>query len=327
MPKNKPRSQLIYPASTLVAVILLCFYAWKNSEEIAPLLSADFRFLGLALCGLIATSGMIALVNYQMLAALGKQVPRMICFWLTVLTNLANQVLPFNSGLGIRVLYLKRHYNLPYSQSGSIVVAFQLLQVAILGLVIVCTTGFLIEDQVLNQRLLIFGLGTTCLAITCLLVAKSLRSWKWSFLARLGQGISEMQRSKANLAWILIYSIAIRLLTAFIFWSVATSLGRDTAFLSCLLLTTIAGFTSLAQFTPNNIGIREAVVGGLSAIAALSTVEAVTISLFVRMLALARSLALCPFALSRLGIYPSELVFVSRESPHPSGSKESNSCH
>jgi uncharacterized membrane protein YbhN (UPF0104 family) len=247
-----------------VVLTVMVVYAWYNRDTFSGLLHIRWDYM---LCLTLLWVPYEAIPGWRtklFLEHYGANLSFIEWFGLSVITDMANWILPFQGGIVPTAMYLKRQHNLPYTQYVSIMVGSYVLfflSSSVMGLVV---TGLVywIYGKVSPVALLFFScilLGT----LLFLMVSPKLppSRFKLAEYARsVLEGWTELKNDRSLVISIsAIFSLG-SILTSLIFFISYRALSLDVDFLPTMVLGLISGYAIFIKLTPGNLGIREAIV-------------------------------------------------------------------
>ena len=253
---------------SLVATFVLFFllYIIDQRHHLAELFSlspASLAGLFLLAWGVIGTFG---LINFIVFRRINCPVTLSEGMTLAVVNTLGN-LLPFSGGLIGKGIYLKQRHQLSYQSYLSATVALYIIFIVANGLAGSLTLAYLgITDSWPAWYLfvgftgLVFPVVLFFLPITRL-VPRRLR--KIVNNAHSGWGV--ISDSFSTITVIIVVRLAGTFLSAGRLWLLFHAFSQTIGFSHCIVFVSGAILTRLVSVTPGGLGIREVIVGGLSA--------------------------------------------------------------
>lgn len=261
-------------------------YLSRNAHRFVTLLNISPSLLLLAVAlnlTAFAGNGLINLVLYR---HLGAAVIVAEAMSLAAVNTLAN-LLPFAGGMVAKGAYLKRKFGLTYTRFLSATVALFVLMVSASGAVGLATLAYM--RLVLGRdvpRLLVAGFLVMLLGIAILWLPASLvPRGRWT--ARFEQfldGWRFVGRRPALLIMLLLLQLALMVVLAGRYWTAFHLMSQNVSLADCLLFAAATVLTQLVTITPDGLGIREGIVGGIATLLGFDigvSVVAVTIDRLV----------------------------------------------
>lgn len=274
-----------YVLSGLFLLVLLIYLSANSSEYQALLNLSRLRLLLLGLL-ILAAYVIGGLINLGLYRDLGAKVNIVEAVSLAAVNNLANQ-LPFAGGMVAKGAYLKRKFGLTYTRFLSATVALFVLMVSASGAVGLATLAYmrlvLARDVPL---LLVAGFLVMLLGVAVLWLPASLAPrGRWT--ARFEQfldGWRFVGRRPALLIMLLLLQLALMVVLAGRYWTAFHLMSQNVSLADCLLFAAATVLTQLVTITPDGLGIREGIVGGIATLLGFDigvSVVAVTIDRLV----------------------------------------------
>lgn len=211
------------------------------------------------------------LFTKAILAAFGKNMDFKESSYLSLLSSIGNYFMPMQGGAGIRAIYLKTKYKLPYSYfisilSGNYIVTFLINSfIGLVSLIIIHQlTG--VYSPLLYITFSIVFIGMIFLSI--IQVPKKLveKNFDFRYLNRIIKIIQEITKgwNIINGNKRLLFHLILLTLTNFIVATIITViefqiLNYDFTAWNILLYTSLASLSLLISLTPGSIGIKEAI--------------------------------------------------------------------
>ncbi len=218
-------------------------------------------------------------------------------FGLPVVTTMGNHLTPLSGGMVIRAAYLKYKHQFPYSKFTTLLGATYLTGFWIAGLIGVLITVPLAQKQPeMWYATTVFGL---IVFGTSLLFLLPTFQFPWQnrfvgFLNRVLTGWNFIRNDKVLLLKLLVITFVSALINGVSYWLAYKALGFAVPFDKALLVSLITVFSSLLSLTPGNLGVRETLVGLVSAAAGVGGGEGLLAALLVRVASLASAFTLGP---------------------------------
>lgn len=302
---------------SLFIILLFAGYVWQNAAEFRSLLdlSASLLFFAVML-NLINFFGN-GLINLLLYRRLGAAVTGTEAMSLSAVNSLAN-LLPFAGGMLAKGVYLKRKFGLSYTRFLSATMAVFVVMVAASGAVGLATLLYL--SNVLDQAipvLLVAGFLVMLLGVTVLWLPPSLlRRGPWRVrVERFLQGWQLIRRDSRLLLAILLLQLALMAVLAGRYWTAFHLMSQPVTLTDCLLFAAGTTLTQLVTITPDGLGIREGIVGGIATLLGFDlgiSVMAVAIDRLVSTaIIIALGSAASYYLARRIGDYPAMKVEVN----------------
>ena len=273
--KGRPRLRRVVQLTVEIGVLgyLVYFFASQSGR-----LS---RLEGVGLPDIAALAGTIVFGNLYMagqfkylVGSLGARIAYGQAVCLSAGCTLLNY-LPLNAGMIVKARFLKKHLGVKYAHFISLVGA-QMLAVVVaagaMGLIVTALTG----DGAGGGRWHLAGLFAAGLggALMMLHIPPSWLGagggWLRTALRDLLVGLERMRVRPLQLAILLGLAVFKLLIISVRFQVCFAALGVKVTFLSCLMYAAVTALLMLVSITPNSLGLREILVGGVAALTGLS---------------------------------------------------------
>nr|MBA4405534.1 hypothetical protein [Nanoarchaeum sp.] len=247
--------------STLVIVLtlsLLVLYIYKNINDFKQLLNIHsyyiiplfiLTFIGLFLNGYILD---ILLTPFKI------KINKKEKLLLPILTNFYNYITPFRGGMAARAIYLKKKYNLTYTDFLGTTLAVYLLAFFIASLAAIISLLLIKFNLLIFIFLLIIFLILTVIIIT----APKIKLTKYNMLNRFIKVINDWNLIKKNKPVIYktfiitLFQLFLSTLSVLLCYKV---LGIDIGFTKALFISSISSLSIVISITPGNLGIGDAI--------------------------------------------------------------------
>lgn len=119
---------------TLLFIAAGILYVWLRKEEFLALNWPSLAAIVIVGAAFLTNLLIMALFNALVSRKLGANITIIESLALSIVTSAANFVLPMRAGTGLRGLYMKRVFQLPYSKFGSTLVVFYLCNIFVASL-------------------------------------------------------------------------------------------------------------------------------------------------------------------------------------------------
>ncbi len=293
---------LISIALSTLALIGLGYYLYRNWADVTPLLDANPVLLVVMLLLLLVQMWGQAACNWLMFKTLGSQVNLLECFWLGIVSNTANSLLPAQPGAAVRAVYLKKVHQLEFAHFSSAFFAFQIVDVVVVSTIYLVLYLTRAPKNQFTTALAIFAFVViaVCLATFLLPKIKQPRNRFFVFFVNAWDGWHQLKSKPKTLVFLVLGVFLIRAIDGIVFYVACAAVGLEVGFDKALMATSLAAVFNAVKVTPGNIGIQESVYGMLSSIVGVSSVQCVTISLLIRTITIVRSVLILPIALHQL---------------------------
>ncbi len=255
----------------LVLIALLGYYLYRNRDELLALLKLDVPTVAWIL--LLALGACVANCVYHKLILDTYHMPLQPIDWLGVVfvANVLAFVLPLRADLVFSATYYKRTKGLAYVKSVSVAagnIIFGVLFALIQMLAALICTG-LLEGQWPAVLWLVWGGCTLAVGVFIafsLFFQDRMPKWltKYKKIQDIVTGFNDLLRNRA-LLWKLLACLTVNnLLHLFLFMACFRAIGMNVTIYQALFYNSVNRLCSLVAIVPNNLGIREAVMGASS---------------------------------------------------------------
>jgi uncharacterized protein (TIRG00374 family) len=216
----------------------------------------------------------------------------------TTLATLANSVLPFQSGSGVRAVHLKQRYGLAYSDFVVTLYGNAIIVILVNGLT---ALAFLVLPFIdwgpLVAFLFVVLLGFTVMAISLISPRLRLDELVLAILARLPGRLAKRviaQIEAVVRSWKLVTAdrvllsrmilvVVMNLLARLaLFWFLFEAIGIHVRFPAAIILTALTNLTLFVALTPGAFGIREAILAVYAGSLGITQTDALSVSLAER---------------------------------------------
>ncbi len=285
--------------SLAVAIAILAAFGFYLRAHIDDLKieSLDARYLLAAFGIYLIRPIVLGAVNRAMLRALGSRVSLWECYWLAIVANASNLLLPMSSA-ALRGYYLKQKHQFAYTHFLSTLLGAQFLLVLVASLTALGCLALMAPLGQGHGRVLILVLALTTLvggiAASLLPDLGTGKNWVYNKIVTVIQGWHALRRRKSVVLQVCALGLLLRVFDAFTFWLAARGAGFDVPPLGAVALTSATATIGVLRITPGNLGIHEALVGFVSDIIGLTIPQGIAIALLCRTVAILRTVLLAP---------------------------------
>lgn len=187
---------------------------------------------------------------------------------LSYVANLANQILPYRPGIALRYLVLRKHYQLPLKVYSFSTLFYFIILMLCASLMMIIPWAFFDLPQSFDEHLY---LATIALASILLGLGLLHGVIKWIHkrknapnLTQFTEQIKTVLKDIPTMAGCLIGFGLIQALIVISFLVIFTALGKPLALSHGFFIVGVATFGLMFPITPGNIGVLEALMGGLT---------------------------------------------------------------
>ena len=203
-------------------------------------------------------------LNYSMIRRFGFRVSFLDSVLLQYANSFLNKILPtIGAGAAFRAVFLKKKYRFPYSQFVSTLGGLYLISfiaTALIGLA--CMAAIYLQGGVTNWVITLAFLGLLLPSLAIVIFSPELPPGENRLLRTLRSIISGWNILKQDRRFILMYTIFVILQLFLSAWQVLISyraLGVQAELIPMVFLSSLGIILALLNFTPDGIGVREAV--------------------------------------------------------------------
>lgn len=212
--------------------------------------------------------------------------------FISILSALGNFIGPLQGGVGIRAYYLKKKFNLSYSNFSytflaNYLIAYLVICIqALIGIYLIGREGLGISKGVIFFFVLLFFGIIIALFLPHIYYfnERKNRFMRSTFdhYNKLISGWHKITKNKAVLLRLLILVILTTLTHTTIFWIEFSAINIEISLSQVMLYSSIVSISTLFAFTPGGIGIRETILILLQSSLGISTSEILSVSLIDR---------------------------------------------
>jgi uncharacterized membrane protein YbhN (UPF0104 family) len=254
--------------TNLVIFAGLLYYLYVNADHYLGLMHLSVS--GIIFLFLLSTASPFfnGLINTYLFQSLGVAISMKDGYYLAAASTLANE-LPISGGIIVKGYYLKKMHNLSYAKYFSASLAFFVCIVAVNGGIGLAILAFwaLFNNYIAAPLLWIgFGLMTSVVLIfffpfNFFTVPGKLKNWIDQFLA----GWLIFSGNPQLLLTLVFFQTCLMIVFAVRYWLAFHMVSQNVTFIQTVLFSSASFLTLLASFAPGGLGVREAIVGALSA--------------------------------------------------------------
>lgn len=297
------KRRILSSSFALLAIVVLAIYLYRSWPELSNSIQPKPWWLALLLVATVAQLLARNGLSYIAFKSIDRPIRFQDCLAITTLSNAANQVLPFNSGVALRAYYLKRLFQLDYAKSTSTLIAGQLIGFWVAAIIASIGLLFLPLELATIACLCVSLLGVVAPPVVLLIFRRKATKLPTLFGMRFGwpnrvlEGLQTLGKAKSAFTKMSLTQVGILLLEATAFWIACRTLNLTISVQDAVVLTSVVAISGVLNLTPSNIGIQEAILGLLASAVELLPAECIAVGLTIRFIRLARSTALVPLAI------------------------------
>lgn len=296
---GKPRSKISYITLLLgiAALVLLGIYLFQNREVFSSLKSITAAQIILIIA--IETVNFLigSYLNYLLVRRFGYQVNMKDSILLQYINSFLNKILPtIGGGAAFRAVFLKRKYGFPYSQFVSTLGGFYLISFIATSLIgLACMLFFYLRLGTTNWIVLAAFLALLLPCLFIIFFSPNIPDRENLIIRAIHNVITGWNLLKKDLRFILLYTILIVIQLMLSAWQMLIAfqaIGINTYYVQTLFLSSLGIILAFLNFTPDGIGIREAVYVFTSKLVAIPQASVVLGSLVLRAISIFTSLVI-----------------------------------
>ncbi len=261
-PSGRCRVRTVFSVTLAFAFVALAvWFLGRHPDELAHLRTASVPHLLAAAFCMVANLSLNGYFASLALEGLQIRVPLSDCLCLSYSATFSNQVLPLRAGLGLRAVYLKHLYQVPYTQfvgTVSAYVALVLLAQSVLGL-----GGVLLiagQGGPVSLPVLVCFVVVTLAAFAVLFLAPKVSASAEpasSALVRLAQGLQSIRREAHLVRGAALTIFASVLCSCGVYYFLFAGLGLEFSPTHSVVMTSTQVLSGQLTITPGGIGIQE----------------------------------------------------------------------
>jgi uncharacterized membrane protein YbhN (UPF0104 family) len=266
----RDKLKTIWPSLFSVVVLLIfVVYLYLNADQFKSLLDLSILSI-LMVIGLVLISiGLKGLVNYLLYREMGASSIRVgEGVGLAVINTVSNQ-LPFAGGLIAKGVYLKKRYQVAYTQYVSATLAVYVCYVSSTGMVGLGVLGYWYISGGEAPLSLALGFLGMAASISLLWIPLNFaflpRKWQRRAL-QLADGWKILQQNPVLVLELVGLQIALTVLAAGRLWITFHALSQDVTMLHCMLFSSASILTRLVSISPGGFGVREGIIAGIASV-------------------------------------------------------------
>ncbi len=253
-------------ALVLAFILFFLLYIIDQRHRLAELFSlspGDVFLLFLFTWGIIGSFGLINFLLYRRIRCPVTPVEGVVLATVNILGNL----LPFSGGLIGKGVYLKQRHQLPYRRYLSATVALYILFMVANGLAGILALAYLGVTDSWPAWYLFAGFACLVFPVVffSLPIGRLVPQRLHNLVNKAHSGWAVISGSFSTVAAIIVIRLAGTVLAAGRFWLLFGLFSQAIGFSHCIVFASGAMLTRLVGVTPGGLGVREAIVGGLSA--------------------------------------------------------------
>lgn len=287
---TKKRLVGILISAAVVAAFLV--YLLFNSEKFRPLLHINIYYILVAALLNILAIFINGLFTKAILVPFGKNIPVSESFFLSLISSIGNFFAPAGAGFGLRAIYLKRRFNLAYSDflstlAGNYIIVFLVDSSA--GLIAL----WFLRDRVNSRYLTLLFTLLTILVCSLVLsifrirvpVMDSKNKYIGPVLRNLGRvvnGWASIVKEKRLVVKLTGLTLLNVISTIVLMGVIIGSLHFHISTAGLVLFSVLSSLSLFINITPANLGVKEAIYLFSASVLGFSTSQILSIALIDR---------------------------------------------
>lgn len=284
----------ISPALTTIFIVVFIYYFIQNKEDFTKL--QEVSIFALILLGFLKILFIYinGLFTKIVLEAFNKEMSNQESFKLSLLSAIGNYFAPFQGGTGIRGIYLKKNFNLPYSHFMSITAGYYVivfLVSAITGLIgstYIHNKYSLFSEKlyIIFALILIGAVIATFVKLPRFIKDKTLSSPIAKRILKIinliFDGWEKINSDKTLLYKLIGINITNFLIAGIVMYIEFYALGLTISIAGVAIYVSLSTLSSLISLTPGSIGIKEIIFILFANVIAVTETDILQVSLIDR---------------------------------------------
>ncbi|WP_462330988.1 lysylphosphatidylglycerol synthase transmembrane domain-containing protein, partial [Thiohalocapsa halophila] len=207
---------------------------------------------------------------------------------LTVATRLLNYLLPFKSGVLLKIAYLKQCHCLAYAAFGVIGLTAGVLAMTVNSMLLIALLLAMTDTGTLGRYA--FGGAVAALTVGTAVIATPRLLRNISPFRRLRQIVvgvlREIQAKPAGVIAVTGLQFLVRAAYAIAFVSAFTLAGADLHYLQTAVISVLVGMSMVVTLTPGNLGVSEGIIVTVAVLYGSTAADAMVAAGLIRMMEL-----------------------------------------
>lgn len=265
--QNKPASKirkLLFFIAQIIVIGLLGWYLYQNRDLFGLLRNIRWQHIFWIIVFDTASYIVSAFINYSMLARLDPKIAFIDSLALQYVNSLLNKILPtIGGGAAFRGYYLKKKYQLSYTQFASTITGLYVISFSTTALIgILCLVIIYLEYQVFNWIIFLAFLGLLLTSLAVIVFPVTIPASNHRLLRILKNTIDSWNIIKKDARFVIRYmllTILLLLLSAAYTFIGYAALGVEPTPVAMLYLSTLGIIMAFLNFTPDGIGVKEGI--------------------------------------------------------------------
>jgi uncharacterized protein (TIRG00374 family) len=288
----------------LISLIFGGIFIKTNLGDFKQLTVIDISIIPFLILISLFTFPILGLINKIILDSLKTSITLTESTLISIMNSFYNLITPFRGGIATRAVYLKKKYNLTYTEFLSTVATTSLLLVFASGILgLIATISIYLQTNILSKILLLIFLAMTVLSIIIILFSPKIKETKTEFINKFIRLINAWHSIRKNKK--IIFTTLILTIIQILFASLMLKLqfgvfGVQIDFIQALFLSAIAGASIVISITPANLGVSEAIIVFSAQTIGISPIHSLSAALIGRLIQFIILFTLGPIATYKL---------------------------
>lgn len=279
---------------SLIILVSLIFwaamYVRNHIGEFGIIFNLSFKYFVILLFLSLLQIFLVGLFTKVITGTFGIGLESREWFGLSVVTSLANYLLPFKGGVGLRGAYLKKYHDFPYTHFLTALVATSIIILFVnsgMGMVGMCLAYA--HHKIFNW--IVFAtLGTFFFLFLAIIVfSPKLPQFGSNFLNRISSAINtwhEMKRTTPVVFKILLIALLHAFFNILIISFAFSSFSLKVSLTQAMVISSLSVLSIFIGITPGSLGINEAVIVFSSRLFQITTPQGLLVATLTRVVTL-----------------------------------------
>lgn len=279
----------------VLTIVIFVVYFYKNPIDTNKLKEIGFQLLLIISLIEILFTLINSYINYNILKNMNKKTSFLDMFLLQFTNNFFNKIFP-KMGAGYRAYYLKKEYSISYSEFASTIAGLYVISFLTYGLIGLLSSIIIYYKYGIINNLIVIGfLGITIFNIFLILKNPKINNPKNKIIHTISRVLSGWNLIKENKKFVILlifFTFLMIVLSSLQLKFVLKEFNVILDFIKLLFLSSISLFTSMANITPDGLGINEAIYAYSNRVVSVDANTLIAASLVLRAIKFFTSLVL-----------------------------------
>ncbi|MDQ3075862.1 MAG: flippase-like domain-containing protein [bacterium] len=277
----------------IIFIIIFAIYFFVSFEQFKILLNVNLWLLSIIVIANLTNIASNGLFIKIILKPYNKIIPILESIFISLISSVGNFFAPVGGGLGLRAVYLKKKFNLTYSDFISTLYGNYIIVFLVNSFVALVALYLLREKPNGAYYLLLVlfsGIFGVCLILSLVKVPVATINKKLKkkpnkivfILLEILKGWNRIVENKKLLLQLILLSTFNLSVTIFISWLEIKALHLSISLPSLLLFSVLGSLSLFVNITPANLGVKEAIFIFSGSVIGFSTSEILSIALVDR---------------------------------------------